>query len=37
VLARYEEAVDKILGGDEVVDDVVATTTKFTVRRKKSK
>ena len=37
VLARYEEAVDKILGGDEVVDDVVATKTKFTVRRKKSK
>ena len=37
VLARYEEAVDKILGGDEVVQDVVATATKFTVRRKKSK
>ena len=36
VLERYEEAVDRILGGYDVVDDVVATKTKFTVRRKKS-
>jgi len=36
VLERYEEAVDRILGGDDVVDDVVATKTRFTVRRKKS-
>jgi 23S rRNA (uridine2552-2'-O)-methyltransferase len=36
VLARFEEAVDKILGGDDIEEDVVATTTKFTVRRKKS-
>ena len=34
VLERYEKAVDRILGGDDVVDDVVATTTKFTVRRR---
>lgn len=36
VLDRYEQAVNKILGGDEIVDNVVATKTKFTVRRKKS-
>ncbi len=36
VLERYEKAVDQILGGEDVVDDVVATATKFTVRRKKS-
>ena len=32
----YEEKVNKILGGDEIQDDVVATKTSFTVRRKKS-
>tara|TARA_Y100000766_G_scaffold232306_1_gene206681 strand:+ start:1813 stop:2655 length:843 start_codon:yes stop_codon:yes gene_type:complete len=36
VLDRYEQAVNKVLGGDEIVDDVVATKTKFTVRRKKT-
>ena len=35
VLDRYEEGVNKLLGGDEIVDNVVATKTKFTVRRKK--
>jgi hypothetical protein len=35
VLVDYETEVNKILGGDEIDDDVVATKTKFTVRRKK--
>jgi 23S rRNA (uridine2552-2'-O)-methyltransferase len=36
VLVDYETEVNKILGGDEIDDDVVATKTKFTVRRKKN-
>ncbi|MAR46839.1 MAG: hypothetical protein CMA41_03435 [Euryarchaeota archaeon] len=36
VLNRYEQAVNKILGGDDIIDDVVATKTSFTVRRKKT-
>ena len=36
VLEQYEQAVDKVLGGDDIVDDVVATKTSFTVRRKKA-
>ena len=36
VLNRYEDEVNKILGGDDIIDDVVATKTSFTVRRKKT-
>jgi 23S rRNA (uridine2552-2'-O)-methyltransferase len=36
VLDGYEVAVNKLLGGDEIIDDVVATKTSFTVRRKKT-
>ena len=36
ILDRYENAVNKILGGEETVEEVEATPTNFRVRRKKA-